>query len=72
MSTDREKAQALMDRLTPEQLDSLLGCLNRQPNSTWHFNDCGCCVCVHPGGDPTRAYIIGDDGEFDYIDDARS
>lgn len=36
------------------------------PDSSWHFNECGCCVCLHPGGEKTRGWIIGSDGEAEY------
>lgn len=41
---------------------------DKHPGSTWHLADCGCCVCFHPAGDPTRGYVIGEDGESDYHD----
>lgn len=34
--------------------------------STWHFANCRCCVCFHPGGDVSRGWLIGSDGEAEY------
>ena len=48
------------------QVLTLLAITTEHPGSTWHFNDCGCCVCIHPGGDKAKGYIVGPDGEFDY------
>lgn len=47
------------------QLLTLGRLAEEHPDSTWHLNDCGCCVCLHPGGDTTRGYIIGADGDYD-------
>jgi hypothetical protein len=38
------------------------------PDTHWHFNDCGCCICVHPDGDKGKAYIVTSDGEAHYYD----
>lgn len=38
------------------------------PESTWHLNDCGCCVCLHPEGDSTKGWLIGADGEASYLE----
>lgn len=33
------------------------------PGSIWHFNDCGCCVCLHPGGDKSQGWIVNPSGD---------
>lgn len=38
------------------------------PDSTWHVNECGCCVCLHPGGRLDRAYIVNADGDPAYYE----
>ena len=35
---------------------------------TWHMNACGCCASVHPLEDGHHGYLIGPDGEFDYVE----
>lgn len=34
----------------------------------WHLNDCGCCISVHERDDDTRGYIVGADGESDWVE----
>jgi hypothetical protein len=34
----------------------------------WHPNECGCCIAVHERGDGTRGYIVGADGESDWVE----
>lgn len=41
---------------------------DRHPNATWHFNDCGCCVCVHPEGDIASGYVVNDEGRAELRD----
>ena len=34
----------------------------------WHPNDCRCCVTVHAKGNGHQSgYIIGSDGEYDWV-----
>lgn len=40
------------------------------PDSTWHLADCGCCACLHPGGDALRGWIVGADGGSEYREEA--
>lgn len=34
----------------------------------WHPNECGCCVTVHRRGEHHAGYIIGSDGEYDWVE----
>jgi hypothetical protein len=37
------------------------------PDCSWHFNECGCCVCLHPDADDSsRGWIIPPSGESEY------
>jgi hypothetical protein len=44
------------------QVDELHRLALTYPGSTWHMNDCGCCACLHPGGDESRGWIVNADG----------
>jgi hypothetical protein len=35
---------------------------------TWHKNDCGCCVTVHPQDNHHAGYVIDSDGGYEWID----
>ena len=61
-----DAGRALLAQL-PSAQTTTLGLLSAQyPGSTWHLADCGCCVCLHPGGDSTRGWLIGADGSTEY------
>ena len=47
------------------QAMKLIELTQEYPGSYWHFNECGCCICLHPGGDKSRGWIIGSDGGAD-------
>lgn len=53
--------------ITWPQAERLVVLSAENPGSTWHVNTCGCCVCFHPGGDTAHGWIIGADGEADYV-----
>lgn len=57
-------------RMTLPQQAELVRLSLEHPGSTWHFNDCGCCVCFHPEGKTHNktGYIIGADGESEFHD----
>ena len=42
--------------------------VSENPGGTWHMNECGCCACVHPPGDNTRGWVVGADGDADYVE----
>lgn len=50
-------------QLPLEQAETLASLCKQHPGSTWHFNDCGCCICLHPGGDKSQGFIINFDGD---------
>jgi hypothetical protein len=58
--------------LTYEQANALVTLKVEHPNSTWHMADCGCCVCLHPEGDSSKGWLIGQDGKADYLERAHS
>jgi hypothetical protein len=35
---------------------------------TWHKNDCGCCVTVHPKDNHRAGFVIDSDGGYEWID----
>lgn len=39
---------------------------NDYPGATWHFAECGCCVCFHPVNSP-GGWLIGSDGGSTYF-----
>jgi hypothetical protein len=47
-----------------DQVLTLGAIAQEHPGSTWHFNDCGCCVCLHT---PDGSWVIGPDGESEYF-----
>jgi hypothetical protein len=57
---------ARLAELEPAQLEALGRLAKEHPRSTWHFNDCGCCICVHPGGDLDQGYIINSEGDVSH------
>jgi hypothetical protein len=34
---------------------------------SWHKNDCGCCVTVHPKDNHNAGYLIDSDGGYEWI-----
>lgn len=54
------------------QVEALIACCDAIRDDgerpLWHVNKCGCCVSVHSYADPHRGYLIGADGEFDYVE----
>lgn len=50
-------------QLPIEQVQTVANLANANPGSYWHFNDCGCCICLHPGGDKSQGWIINAAGE---------
>jgi DNA-directed RNA polymerase subunit E'/Rpb7 len=55
-------------RLTLIQASITADLMQEFEHPVWHLNHCGCCVTVHDADDNTRGYIIGQDGEYDYVD----
>ena len=54
--------------LTYPQANAVVALKVENPNATWHMADCGCCVCLHPEGDSSRGWLIGQDGEAEYME----
>lgn len=56
--------------VTTAQLAELVRLTLKHPDSTWHFNDCGCCVCLHPEGREHNktGYVINSDGDVSFHD----
>lgn len=48
------------------QVQALADLGGASPGATWHMADCGCCICLHPKGDPTQGWLIGPDGSSEY------
>jgi hypothetical protein len=62
------EAREKLLKLPTEQLAELLRLTQLYPASTWHFADCGCCLCLHPDGtDASHGFVIGKDGGSDYV-----
>ena len=61
------KGKEILLQRPREQLLTLARLSVEHPNSTWHMNACGCCVCLHPGGDPSGGWVIGPDGGADSL-----
>lgn len=34
----------------------------------WHQNECKCCVTVHPVGRHDCGYVVGNDGEYEWVE----
>lgn len=56
------------DRMTIVQALQVATLVEAHAPAHWHMNDCGCCVTVHPDDDCTRGFVVGQDGEFDYLE----
>jgi hypothetical protein len=56
-----------------EQMIGLHSCLEairaEGKKPYWHPNECGCCISVHEDVQfPTGGYVIGQDGEYDWVE----
>jgi hypothetical protein len=60
--TDREVTLTFMQMCVIAELRMKLG-----KGATWHQNNCRCCVTVHPPGHHDRGYLVGEDGEYDWV-----
>ena len=67
MTDDLGKQVDAFARLTHAQAIRLASLAVDHPGGTWHWNDCGCCFCFHPPGDQRGGYVVGKDGEGDYL-----
>ena len=54
--------------LTADQTIALADRLDEFDDPVWHVNACGCCVSVHNRDDGHRGYVIGRDGEADWVE----
>lgn len=63
---DAEAKKEKLRSLPRPQLLKLAQLSVVNPGSSWHFADCGCCVCFHPGGDTSKGWLIGADGDAEY------
>ena len=63
-------ADGRTEELPEEQYLTLLALAQEHPDSSWHWADCRCCACFHPGGDLTRGWIVGADGSSEYHEGA--
>lgn len=54
------------------QVEGIAACVqairDEGKDPTWHMNACGCCASVHEMGNGHRGYLVGSDGEFDYLE----
>lgn len=57
----------VLKRMSHPQKVELVRLARIYPGSTWHVNDCGCCVCLHPDDNHSGGYIIGQDGSSEYV-----
>lgn len=55
-------------RLPLAQVLTIARLAQENPGSYWHLNECGCCVCLHPGGEKSKGWIIGSDGGADLME----
>lgn len=58
----------IVETLPEPQVRELFRLACEYPGSSWHLNECGCCVCLHPDGDDKHSgWIIGEDGGSSYV-----
>jgi hypothetical protein len=55
-------ARALFGMPKPQRATLVRVACMYPPGATWHWADCGCCVCFHPGGDRSCGWLIDADG----------
>jgi len=48
------------------QVMELAELIEKYPDGTWHYADCGCCICFHPVKGEGSGYLIGSDGGKEY------
>lgn len=66
MTTEHEEGKLILESLPREQLLTLAALGQEHPGSIWHLAECGCCICLHPGGRRHEGWIIGPDGTAEY------
>ena len=64
---DESPVSEVVAKLPEPQVRELFRLTCDYPGSTWHLNECGCCVCLHPDGDGKHGWIIGADGGSHYV-----